>query len=807
MRINYLELKNYRRFRELKLQLPDGIVGILGLNGTGKTTIIEGIAWALFGNVDEVVRTSRESIRRSGAGSNDSCSAVLEFELGGTEYRIEREMGGKSLSMRAELRTKDKTLAEGDKPVRKAVEKLIGMDHKSFFTSVFARQKELNALQNVAAGERKKVVLRMLRIDGIDKVLADVRSDRKDALSRIEGAQKTLLSEDGREREKMLEERMPELAAALEKASKDLSVAEHREREAARNVEVARTKRDELKKDVDAYNSAFGDLKAKRSALAEMRNRERSLDSRLAEANTRLQRLPSAEKDEEAWKLATTRKEAIEKEKSKADKLKMIQQEIAADEAEETKRTDDLAKLRASVDNASELMTRIDESEKARFECQTAKAEISGRMGELRSVTVERRDSAKRDRQKLEEIKAAGKDGTCPTCERKLDDAFELLKKKLSESSESAEKTASEAQAKIAQLESELRALANKDEALKKKKANLDQQLNKLRQTESSIRDKEGELAKVKDRLAMRRKSRTDLGEIRFSDQEFKSVLNEYERLKEAHEVYLELKSLRTQSEHYAREVIDVRAAIKKVAGEEEQFKQMVETLEPKKVLYELTIKEFDDKTAVLNSAKDALRKLGSIKEKADSGLIQAQKELEEIARVKKTIERDRKAAEELGLLEDVVVNFKDHLIGRVAPVLSELTSKGLESMTEGKYSSVELDENYEMQIEDQGTAYPINRFSGGESDLANLSLRLAISRIIADRTGATPINFLILDEIFGSQDPNRKRSVLTALSRLSTQFRQIFLITHIEDVKDTMNYVIRVEEQEDGTSKAELAS
>ncbi|MCJ7464254.1 MAG: SMC family ATPase, partial [Thermoplasmata archaeon] len=384
---------------------------------------------------------------------------------------------------------------------------------------------------------------------------------------------------------------------------------------------------------------------------------------------------------------------------------------------------------------------------------------------------------------------------------------FELLLTKLSESSEAAEKTALDAQARTAQLESELRMLVNKEEALKKKRTNLDQQLNKMRQAEASVRDKEGELAKVKDRLSKRRKSRTDLGEVRFSDQDYENVMREYERLKEAHEVYLELKNLRTQSEHYAREIGDVRAAIKKVAGEEAQFRGMVEVLEPKKVLYEATLKEFDDKTTALNSAKDALRKLGSIKERADSGLAQARKELEEIVRVKKTIEKDRKAAEELAVLEDVVVNFKDHLIGRVAPVLSELTSKGLESMTEGRYSSVKLDENYEMQIDDQGTSYPIDRFSGGESDLANLSLRLAISRIIADRTGATPINFLILDEIFGSQDPNRKRSVLTALSRLSTQFRQIFLITHIEDVKDTMNYVIRVEEQEDGTSKAELVS
>jgi exonuclease SbcC len=102
---------------------------------------------------------------------------------------------------------------------------------------------------------------------------------------------------------------------------------------------------------------------------------------------------------------------------------------------------------------------------------------------------------------------------------------------------------------------------------------------------------------------------------------------------------------------------------------------------------------------------------------------------------------------------------------------------------------------------------HPLGRFSGGEADLANLSLRLAISRIIADRASTSQMNFLILDEVFGSLDPIRKRSVMAALSGLSSQFRQVMLITHVEDIKDLMSTVIRVEELPDGTSTAKMVS
>ena len=148
--------------------------------------------------------------------------------------------------------------------------------------------------------------------------------------------------------------------------------------------------------------------------------------------------------------------------------------------------------------------------------------------------------------------------------------------------------------------------------------------------------------------------------------------------------------------------------------------------------------------------------------------------------------------------------SFKTDIISRIRPTISTYASKLLEILTDGKYSVLELDENYEILMYDNGRAYNINRFSGGEEDLANLCIRLAISEMLADRAGGE-FNFIILDEIFGSQDANRRRNIISALNLLSNRFRQIFIITHIEDVKQFVNNAISVYEIEDGTSKIKM--
>jgi len=88
MRLNSLHLCNFRQHVDTKIDFDTGITGIIGPNGSGKTTVLEAIAWALYGT--PAARGTRESIRSFRAGPRAQVKVELDFELSGHRYRISR---------------------------------------------------------------------------------------------------------------------------------------------------------------------------------------------------------------------------------------------------------------------------------------------------------------------------------------------------------------------------------------------------------------------------------------------------------------------------------------------------------------------------------------------------------------------------------------------------------------------------------------------------------------------------------------------------------------------------------------------
>ncbi len=164
-------------------------------------------------------------------------------------------------------------------------------------------------------------------------------------------------------------------------------------------------------------------------------------------------------------------------------------------------------------------------------------------------------------------------------------------------------------------------------------------------------------------------------------------------------------------------------------------------------------------------------------------------------------LEHERSLHDEL---DDEYAALREELNDQLRPELSELASTFLESLTAGRYASLELDENYGVQVLEDGL--PKTVLSGGEEDICNLVLRLAISQMIAERAGQ-PFSLLILDEVFGSLDESRRENVLALLRRLHDRFEQVMVITHIEDVREGLDRVLSVSyNQESGSSRVQAS-
>src|SRR6185503_15364558 len=117
--------------------------------------------------------------------------------------------------------------------------------------------------------------------------------------------------------------------------------------------------------------------------------------------------------------------------------------------------------------------------------------------------------------------------------------------------------------------------------------------------------------------------------------------------------------------------------------------------------------------------------------------------------------EADRRLHEEL---DRAFNELRAQLNAELRPELSELATGFLRELMDSRTAELELDERYNILILEEGVTKPV--LSGGEEDIANLVLRLAVSQMIAERSGQA-FSLLVLDEVFGSLDESRRFNVL----------------------------------------------
>ena len=180
----------------------------------------------------------------------------------------------------------------------------------------------------------------------------------------------------------------------------------------------------------------------------------------------------------------------------------------------------------------------------------------------------------------------------------------------------------------------------------------------------------------------------------------------------------------------------------------------------------------------------------------ANARLRDARKQITELRRQRRELRIRSEVAEALSA-------YREDASRRARPTLEHETGLLLGQTTRRRYNAVQLTDSYQLEIVDGRQVHPLRRFSGGEQDLAGLCLRLALSRTLARQRGAET-GFVLLDEVFGSQDLDRRRALLEQLHAFAdTEFRQVFVISHTHDVVEHCDLTIDVRRGDDGVSTA----
>jgi exonuclease SbcC len=793
MRINGLRLVNFRQHADTHVEFDGGLTGIIGPNGSGKTTLLEAIAWALYGN--SAARGNRDTIRHNRAGPRSAVRVELDFSLGGHRYRVVRGLTSAELY----LDGGQQPIANSITGVTDLLQRRLGMTRGEFFNTYFTGQKELNVMAAMGPSERAQFLSRVLGYERLRTAQTLVRDRRRLITAEVSGVRSAMPDPDAVRRAHADAERH-----VGETAVRAAELDRRRERTAARLAVLApRWESAQVERErVQRLDAELRVAEGEETALVRDAERLAREGAEVAAARAELERVTG--------ELAPFREVAAELQRfdslcrEEGRRQTLIEHErLVRDEI------DRITERRAKIETAPQLETEIAaELEQKRAEVETTQHDLEAKRTEWVRDRQEAETKRQALRQQYAEVKeqrdrlaSLGPDGPCPTCTRPLGKNYQTVLDLLDEQLDTVQvdgryfkdrlEQLEEMPAEVTRLDERRRALTHDVAALERKLTKVQLAVQELATVGRELATREERLAKVqRDLLAI--PAGYDAARHELLKREVARLTPLDQRAARLGALVEREPQLRREGERVDGELARVR---ERLAGARERRAELT-TSEPE---YQALRAEHDAAAAEARGAELAAVAARGEEASARAGMESAARSLAELARMQErldALQADKRLHDEL---DRAYSDLRTDLNFALRPELSELASAFLTELTDARYAELELDDQYNVVVLEDGMPKPV--ISGGEEDLANLVLRLAISQMIAERAGQA-FSLLILDEVFGSLDEARRRNVVELLRRLHDRFEQVILITHIESVREGLDRVISVRyDEERGTS------
>ncbi|MFB6155990.1 MAG: DNA double-strand break repair ATPase Rad50 [Haloferacaceae archaeon] len=869
MRFDRVRLRNFKPYDDADVDLRDGVTVVHGLNGSGKSSLLEACFFALYGakaldgTLDDVVTNGEEE-----------AEIDLWFTHDGESYHVHRRLrstGERTTTADCVLEV-DGTDAsvDGARDVRGRVVDLLRMDAEAFLNCAYVRQGEVNKLINASPSDRQDMIDDLLQLGKLEEYrerASEARLGVNDVLADERGRLRELESQIADREARNLHEKLNALESDLSEVDEKLAHYESQRESAVETREDAQSVLDayeDRRAELDSLNEEIADVERE---IRETEQERERLAARVREQDERVDELDEgiesalAETDLDAASDAAIERgldELDERERevreernslevtatgfenqsknldSKAEDVDSMAAEKRERAAELDAKLDDLREDVADRESTVEeldaeresLLDRFADAPVDRESAESHRDDLQERLADVRERIAETNADLDNARERVTEAERLLEEGKCPECGQPVADSPHV-------------DALSEHRERVAELEAELESLRDRRDTLQSKRATADEL--------ADAADRLAEVETERDRLESR------LDELRNAVEETRT--NRDERRSEADQLEAEAEEHRSVAAEKAEEAREARERIDELDAEldaVESARERVEAVgellderesadeerdrlrERREALADLNAErrnrlsgkrerrdelrdEFDEERieqarerkqnaeAYVERVDDELESLGSRRDELQNAIGGVRNDIEELERLRdqrdalgERVESLESLHAETERLEQLYADLRADLRQRNVESLERMLNETFELVYgNDAYSHIRLDGEYELRVfQKDGTALDPDQLSGGERALFNLSLRLAIYRLLAEGIeGTAPMPPLILDEPTVFLDAGHVSRLVDLVREMrDLGVEQTVIVSHDDELVDAADDLVTVE-------------
>ena len=813
MILKSLKLENIRSYLSEKIDFPEGSLLLSGDIGSGKSTVLQAIEFALFGTRRD--QLSAESLLRHGEIQG---SVELAFNIKGEDISIKRNL----------RKTKDSIKQEAGFIIQDNVKKeATAIELKTRIIEMLGYPQDL-------VSKSKSMVYRYTVYtpqEDMKSIIYDDKETRLNTLRKVFGIDKYKLIKENavtyvrtlKEKRKELEGRFADLAGKLKqkelyeeefkRITKDVEIITPTIRTLKEQItqkkELIRQGEDNVKRFLDTKKKI---LVAEEKVLAHTQQIKKQqewierLDVEILSINNKLSTMKIDENpinsdkvDAEIEELQTKIQSKEKKESelnailnSTKESVKIILEEITIKESKLkllNKKKDDLDIIKLEVESKKIVEGELNIINK---ELDELKAKINECTININLSTKTKEDISSLD--------------TCPTC---IQPVTTEHKTKITETEDGKIATHSKEKdtltSELTEKENKIKSLKEQLITLQEKEKNfliLKSELENLKEIQTEITQKETQRQDTNKKVEEMERQINSLKML--NTEALITQINEKKELLKTHQdTILKIK----EKSHLEQSLKSKNNDKTRLKSQRDNLQEETDALLNLKITLEKRVSELKECEVIYENLRHDLEQISKQEKEVEIKHAQLTQNLSNINKVLEDIndevklkvcfkEKSQKVAQIQNWLEEYFVNLvtlmEKQIMSKVYHQFNNLFSEWFNLIIEDEMLSAKLDEEFTPVVMQNGYETSVRSLSGGEKTALALSYRLALNKVINDVISEINTkDLIILDEPtegFSAEQLDRVRDVIQQL-----RMRQIIVVSHESKVESFVESVLKI--------------